>query len=69
MFKMNVINWKTVIGASFLLIAGILALEIKDTYKIHPFGSALVLPALALGLTILLAGVLIIAGLKEKSVQ
>jgi hypothetical protein len=66
---MNVINWKTVIGASFLLIAGILALEIKDIHKIHPSGSALVLPALALGLTILLAGVLIIVGLKEKSVQ
>jgi hypothetical protein len=66
---MNVINWKTVIGASFLLIAGILALEVKDIYKIDPFGSALVLPALAFGLTILLAGILIIVGLREKSVQ
>jgi hypothetical protein len=65
---MNVINWKTVIGASFLLIAGILALEVRDIYKIHPLGSALMLPALAFGLTILLAGILIIVGLREKSV-
>jgi hypothetical protein len=64
---MNIINWKTVTGASLLLIAGILALELKDVSKNHPFGSALVLPGLSLGLTVFLAGVLIILGLRQKS--
>lgn len=61
------VNWKTFIGLSLFIISGIEFLTIKDHYHINKMDATLLVIEVLFSLTIVMATLLTVQGLRRNS--